>query len=420
MPGNANAGIQVGPGASAPFCESLAFSMKPSDYIARWHDEFTVIRRDLHAHPELGFEEHRTARVVQERLAALGIEHHSGIGKTGIVAVIPGSATGSGRSVGLRADMDALPMQEENDFAHKSRYEGRMHGCGHDGHTTMLLAAAKYLHETKRFDGTAYLIFQPGEEGYAGAKAMIADGLFERFPAGEVYALHNWPGLPPGRIGITPGPAMAAADRIEITIDGKGGHGAHPHAAIDPVLVAGHIITAAQSIVSRNVSPIDTAVVSLCAMHAGHPGAMSVIPSHAKLVGTVRTFRPATQDMIERRLTELVQSIAAAFGASAVLRYERVYPATINHDREAMFAADVAEALVGRENVVRNLDPSMGAEDFSFMLQAKPGAFARLGQGGAEGGCFLHNSTYDFNDAVIPLGAGYLAALAEAAMPLRA
>jgi len=392
--------------------------VKPSDYITRWHDEFTAIRRDLHAHPELGFEEHRTARVVQERLAALGIEHHVGIGKTGIVAVIPGTSTGSGRSVGLRADMDALPMQEENAFAHKSRYDGRMHGCGHDGHTTMLLAAAKYLHETKRFDGTAYLIFQPGEEGYAGARAMIADGLFERFPAEQVYALHNWPGLAPGRIGITPGPAMAAADRIEITIDGKGGHGAHPHAAIDPVLVAGHIITAAQSVVSRSVNPIDTAVVSLCAMHAGHPGAMSVIPAHAKLVGTVRTFRPATQDMIEKRLTELVQSIAAAFGARARLHYERVYPATINHYREAMFAADVAEALIGRDNVVRNLDPSMGAEDFSFMLEAKPGAFARLGQGGAEGGCFLHNSTYDFNDAVIPLGAGYLAALAEAAMPL--
>jgi amidohydrolase len=393
--------------------------MRPTEFIERWHDEFTAIRRDLHAHPELGFEEHRTARVVHEHLAALGIEHYTGIGKTGVVAVIPGSRNENGRAVGLRADMDALPMQEENEFAHKSRYEGRMHGCGHDGHTTMLLAAAKYLHETKRFDGTVYCIFQPGEEGYAGAKAMIADGLFERFPASEVYALHNWPGLAPGRIGITPGPAMAAADRIEITIDGKGGHGAHPHAATDPVLVAGHIITAAQSIVSRNVSPIDTAVVSLCAMHAGHPGAMSVIPSHAKLVGTVRTFRPATQDMIERRLTELVHSIAAAFGARATLNYERVYPATINHDREAMFAADVAESLVGRDNVVRNLDPSMGAEDFSFMLEAKPGAFARLGQGGADGGCFLHNSTYDFNDVVIPLGAGYLAALAEAAMPLR-
>ncbi len=392
--------------------------MKPNEHIKHWLDEFTAIRRDLHAHPELGFEEHRTARIVQERLAQMGIEHHTGIGKTGIVAVIKGRSNESGRSVGLRADMDALPLQEENEFTHKSRYEGRMHACGHDGHTTMLLAAARYLHETRNFDGTAYLIFQPGEEGYAGAKAMIEDGLFVRFPAEQVFALHNWPGLPPGRIGITPGPAMAAADRIEITIDGRGGHGAHPHTVIDPVLVAGHIITAVQSIVSRNVSPIDTAVVSICAMQAGHPGAMSVVPSHAKLVGTVRTFRAPTQDMIEKRLTELVHSIGAAFGAVATLKYERIYPATFNHHREAMFAADVAEAMVGAENVVRNLDPSMGSEDFSFMLQAKPGAFARLGQGGAEGGCFLHNSKYDFNDAVIPLGAGYLAALAETAMPL--
>jgi len=390
----------------------------PVERIREWHADFTSVRRDLHMHPELGFEEHRTAKIVCDRLAALGIEYHSGIGRTGVVAVIRGRTDQSGRSVGLRADMDALPMVEENVFAHKSRYDGRMHGCGHDGHTTMLLAAARYLHETRNFDGTAYLIFQPGEEGYAGAKEMIADGLFERFPAEQVYALHNWPGLPPGRIGITPGPAMAAADRFEITIDGKGGHGAHPHAAIDPVLVAGHIITAAQSIVSRNVSPIDTAVVSICAMQAGNPGAMSVIPSHAKLVGTARTFRKATQDMLERRLGELVPAIAAALGARATLKYERVYPATINHDREATFAADVAEALVGKDNVVRNLDPSMGSEDFSFMLQAKPGAFARLGQGGAEGGCFLHNSTYDFNDDVIPLGAGYLASLAERAMPL--
>jgi hippurate hydrolase len=390
----------------------------PVDHIARWQETFTAVRRDLHQHPELGFEEERTGRVVREALAALGIEHHAGIGRTGIVAVVRGARDTSGASIGLRADMDALPMQEENEFAHRSRYDGRMHGCGHDGHTTMLLAAARYLAETRRFDGTAYLIFQPGEEGYAGAKAMIEDGLFERFPAQQVFALHNWPGLPPGKIGLTPGPAMAAADRIEITIDGRGGHGAHPHVAVDPVLVAGHLITAAQSIVSRNVAPIDTAVVSLCAMQAGNPGAMSVIPSHAKLVGTVRTFRPATQDMIERRLHELVGSIAAAFGAKATLKYERVYPATVNHDGPAAFAMGVAEALVGRDNVVRNLDPSMGSEDFSFMLQAKPGAFARLGQGGAEGGCFLHNSRYDFNDAVIPLGAGYLAALAEKAMPL--
>jgi hippurate hydrolase len=390
----------------------------PVDHIACWQETFTAVRRDLHQHPELGFEEERTGRVVREALAGLGIEHHAGIGRTGIVAVVRGARDTSGASIGLRADMDALPMQEENEFAHRSRYDGRMHGCGHDGHTTMLLAAARYLAETRRFDGTAYLIFQPGEEGYAGAKAMIEDGLFERFPAQQVFALHNWPGLPPGKIGLTPGPAMAAADRIEITIDGRGGHGAHPHVAVDPVLVAGHLITAAQSIVSRNVAPIDTAVVSLCAMQAGNPGAMSVIPSHAKLVGTVRTFRPATQDMIERRLHELVGSIAAAFGAKATLKYERVYPATVNHDGPAAFAMGVAEALVGRDNVVRNLDPSMGSEDFSFMLQAKPGAFARLGQGGAEGGCFLHNSRYDFNDAVIPLGAGYLAALAEKAMPL--
>jgi len=388
------------------------------DHIRAWQDEYTVVRRDLHSHPELGFEEHRTGRVVCDELTRRGIVHHAGIGKTGIVAVIPGRAFASGRTIGLRADMDALPLQEENDFAHKSRYDGRMHGCGHDGHTTMLLAAARYLQETRNFDGVAYLIFQPGEEGYAGAKAMIEDGLFERFPAEQVFALHNWPGLPPGRIGITPGPAMAAADRIEIKIDGRGGHGAHPHASIDPVLVAAHIITAVQSIVSRNVSPIDTAVVSLCAMQAGNPGAMSVIPAHATLVGTVRTFRPATQDMIERRLAELIPSIAAAFGATAKVKYERVYPATINHPREAEFAATVAEALIGRDNVVRNLDPSMGSEDFSFMLQAKPGAFARLGQGGLEGGCFLHNSLYDFNDAVIPLGAGYLAALAETAMPV--
>jgi len=393
--------------------------MSPVEHIQPWHADFIALRRDLHMHPELGFEEHRTARIVCERLTALGIEHHAGIGRTGVVAVVRGRGERSGRAIGLRADMDALPMQEENEFAHKSRHDGRMHGCGHDGHTTMLLAAARYLAETRNFDGTAYLIFQPGEEGYAGAREMIEDGLFERFPAEEVYALHNWPGLPQGRIGLTPGPAMAAADRIEIAIDGRGGHGAHPHAAIDPVLVAGHIITAAQSIVSRNVSPIDTAVVSLCSMQAGNPDAMSVIPAHAKLVGTVRTFRPATQDMVERRLQELVPAIAAAFGATATLKYERVYPATVNHPAQTEFAAAVAEALVGRDNVERNLDPSMGSEDFSFMLLEKPGAYARLGQGGGESGCFLHNSTYDFNDAVIPLGAGYLAALAERAMPLR-
>lgn len=393
-------------------------SASPVQHIASWRDSLIQVRRDLHAHPELGFEEHRTARLVCDYLAAHGIEHHAGVGRTGVVAVIPGRSDRSGRRTGLRADMDALPLQEETGAAWQSRYDGRMHGCGHDGHTTMLLGAARYLNETRAFDGIAHLIFQPGEEGYAGAKAMIDDGLFERFPADRVFALHNWPALPAGKIGITPGPAMAAADRIEIVIDGRGGHGAHPHLAVDPVLVAGHIITAAQAIVSRSVNPLDTAVVSLCAMQAGNPAAMSVIPAHARLVGTVRTFRPATQEMIERRLRELVASIAAAFGASATIEYERVYPATLNHDAEARFAGDVAEAMIGSENVERNLDPSMGAEDFAFMLQAKPGAFARLGQGGAEHGCFLHSSRYDFNDDVIALGAGYLAALAERSMPV--
>jgi hippurate hydrolase len=316
--------------------------------------------------------------------------------------------------------MDCLPIEEANTFEHRSRNPGRMHACGHDGHTTMLLGAARYLAETRNFAGTAYLVFQPAEEGGGGGEMMVREGLFERFPAAEVYALHNWPGLPVGKIAVRPGPMMAAADRITIDIEGKGGHGAHPHQAVDPVLVAGHIITAAQSVVARNVSPVDTAVVSLCAMHAGHPGAMSVIPRTAQLVGTVRTFRASTQDMIERRLAELVPSIAAAFGATAKLTYERVYPATINSAAEARFAASVAEHVVGRDNVVHDLDPSMGSEDFSFMLQRRPGAYARLGQGGTGGApsCFLHDSRYDFNDSVIPIGAGYLAALAERAMPL--
>jgi amidohydrolase len=392
--------------------------MTPVDFLRNEHAELTALRRDLHAHPELGFEEHRTVEVVTRELERLGVEYHAHVGKTGVVAVIPGKGGDSGRAIGLRADMDALPMHEENDFAHASRFKGRMHGCGHDGHTVMLLGTARYLAATRRFDGTAYLIFQPGEEGFAGGKAMIDDGLFERFPADEIYALHNWPGLPPGTIAVRPGPMMAAADRIEIHIEGRGGHGAHPYMAIDPVLVAGHMITAAQSIVSRNVSPLDTAVVSLCAMQAGNLAAMSVIPRDARLVGTVRTFRAQTQDMVERRLNDLVHSIAAAFGAKATLKYERVYPATVNTEREAEFAARVADTLIGPENVIRDLEPSMGSEDFSFMLQRRPGAYARLGQGGAEGGCFLHNSRYDFNDEVIPLGAGYLAALAEHALPL--
>jgi hippurate hydrolase len=392
----------------------------PVSFVLERHDTFTAIRRDLHAHPELGYEEHRTAALVAERLHQWGIEVHAGIGRTGVVGVIRGRHDASGRSVGLRADMDALPIQEENEFGHRSTRPGLMHGCGHDGHTTMLLAAAQYLAATRHFDGSVFLIFQPGEEGFAGAKAMIEDGLFQRFPANEVYALHNWPGLPAGHIGLNPGPMMAAADRVEITISGRGGHAAHPHLSVDPVLIAGHIITAAQSIVARNVAPIDAAVISLCALQAGHPGAFSVIPREARLIGTVRTFQHSIQTMIEQRLADLVQATAQGFGGTATVKYERIYPATINHAPQYDHALHVAEELVGREHVVRHMPPSMGAEDFAFMLQAKPGCYARLGQGTGDGGCFLHNTRYDFNDAVIPLGAGFLAALAERRMPLTA
>jgi len=390
-------------------------------HIAAFHPELTAFRRDLHAHPELGFEEEYTAARVKQALELCRVDEiHTGIGKTGLVAVIRGQSQNSGKMIGLRADMDALPMTEHNSFAWKSGTPGLMHGCGHDGHTAMLVGAARYLAETRHFDGTAVLIFQPGEEGYAGARAMIEDGLFERFPVQSVYGMHNWPAMPPGSIGLNPGPMMAAADRITINITGKGGHGAHPYQTVDPVLVAGHIITAVQSIVSRNVKPVDSAVISLCAMQAGDLSAMSVIPGSATLVGTVRTFTAAVQSLVERRLRELCHAIAQGFGASATVTYERLYPATVNSALEAQFAGDVAQSLVGEARVVRNLEPSMGAEDFSFMLQVKPGAYLRLGQGdeNGPGSCHLHNTSYDFNDAVLPLGSALHAALVEQAMPL--
>jgi len=390
----------------------------PLTAILPHHEGLTELRRDLHANPELGFEEHRTSALVAERLRGYGVDEvHTGIARTGVVGIIRGRGS-SARSIGLRADMDALPIFEENEFAHRSTRSGLMHGCGHDGHTTMLLAAAQYLAAARRFDGTVVLIFQPGEEGFAGAKAMIDEGLFERFPVDEVYAMHNWPALEPGHIGLNPGPMMAAADRVEITVCGKGGHAAHPHRAVDPVVVAAHIITAAQTIVARNVGPLEAAVLSLCSIQAGNPGAFSVIPREAKLVGTVRTFSADAQDLIEERLTELAESTAKALGAEAKVVYERIYPATINHPQQTRFAADTAAQLVGEDHVIRNLEPSMGAEDFAFMLREKPGCYVRLGQGGGAEGCFLHNSRYDFNDAVIPLGAAFFSALAERGMPL--
>ena len=387
--------------------------------IAKFHPELTAFRRDLHAHPELGFEEKYTSARIAEALRSSGVDEvHEGIGKTGIVALIHGQSRSSGSMIGLRADMDALPMTEHNEFTWKSARQGLMHGCGHDGHVTMLMGAARYLAATRQFDGTAALIFQPAEEGLGGARVMIEDGLFDRFPIQSMFAMHNWPQMKPGTVGINDGPMMAAADRITIEINGRGGHGAHAYQTVDVVLVAGHVITAVQGIVSRNVRPLDSAVVSICAVQAGDLGAFSVLPGSATLVGTVRSFDPAVQEMVERRIQEVCNGVAMGFGASANVRYERIYPATINTESEARFAGDVAVSLVGAENVVRDLEPSMGAEDFSFMLQNKPGAYLRIGQGMGAGNSTLHNSRYDFNDDILPLGAALHAGLVEQGMPL--
>ena len=388
--------------------------------IADLHAEITAWRRDIHAHPELQYDVHRTAASVADKLKSFGCDEVvTGIGRTGVVGVIRGGKGAGNRVIGLRADMDALPIEEANDVPYKSTVPGKMHACGHDGHTAMLLGAARYLAETRDFDGTAVLIFQPGEEGFAGARVMIEDGLFDRFPVDSVFAMHNWPGMPAGTVGINRGAMMAAADRITIDVEGKGGHGAHAYLTVDPVVVSAHIITAVQSIVSRNVRPIDAAVVSICAVQAGDLGAMSVVPGKATLVGTVRTFSSRVQEQVERRLAELSSAVAAGFGATAQVKFERIYPATINTAPEALFAGDVAQSLVGAHNVERNMEPSMGAEDFSFMLQKKAGAYLRIGQD-ARGGAFLHNSRYDFNDEILPLGAALHAGLVEQGMPLAA
>ena len=391
----------------------------PIDRIRGYQRELTAVRRDIHAHPELAFNETRTSSLVADKLAGWGIEVHRGLAKTGVVGVIPGKKKASGRGIGLRADMDCLPMHERNTFEHKSQNEGRMHACGHDGHTTMLLGAARYLQETRNFDGTAYVIFQPAEEGGGGGQVMVQEGLFERFPANEVYGLHNWPGLPPGQMAVRPGPVMAATDEIQVTIRGKGGHGAMPHLAVDPVVISAHVITALQTIASRTVSPLDSVVVSICSMATSQVGVFNVIPDHVQLVGTVRTFQQGTRELAERRVREIATKTAEAFGGSAEVSYARGYPATVNSAREAEFAAQVGKRLFGEKNVITEHEPTMGGEDFSYMLQARPGAYVFLGQGGMQGGCMLHNPNYDFNDEVIPLGAGYLAALVEEALPLK-
>lgn len=386
--------------------------------ISVFHDDLTAIRRDIHAHPELGFQEQRTSGIVANALSALGYEVHRDVGKTGVVGVLDGLSNSSGRSIGLRADMDALPIREEGKIPHASTHAGVMHACGHDGHTAVLLGAARYLAETRRFNGRVNVIFQPAEEGLGGAKAMLDDGLFERFPCDAIYGLHNWPGLPPGVIGVNPGPMMAAADHFEIHIEGRGGHGAHAYQTNDPVVIAAQLVSALQTIVSRNVPAPDSAVVTVAAIKAGSLQAMNVIPRDAYLCGTVRTFNPVVQAQVVQRMEEIAQGIAAAFNARIELKYHRLFPATINTPDHARFVAEVATELFGADKVVPNLVPSMGSEDFSFMLQQRPGAYFRLGQGGAESGCVLHSPVFDFNDAVIPAGSAMFCRLVERGMPL--
>jgi amidohydrolase len=383
-----------------------------------FHAELVHIRRDIHANPELGFEEKRTSQLVSDKLAEWGVEVNRGLAKTGVVGVIKGKRD-SGRAIGLRADMDCLPMQEVSDVPHKSKVAGRMHACGHDGHTTMLLGAARYLAQSRNFDGTVNLIFQPAEEGGGGGRVMVEEGLFKKFPVDAVYALHNWPGLPAGKIAVRAGAMMAATDEIKIKVSGRGGHAALPHLAADPVVATAHIITALQTIASRNANPIDALVVSVCSMQTSQVGAFNIIPGHVELVGTVRSFSPEMRELAEKRIPEIATAVAQGLGASAEVEYRRGYPATVNTEKEAAFAARVGEKVFGKGNVVTDGEPTMGGEDFSYMLQAKPGAYVFLGQGGPQGGCYLHNPGYDFNDEVIPLGAGYLAALVEESLPLK-
>ena len=375
-----------------------------------------ALRRDLHAHPELCFEERRTADVVAAKLTEWGIPIHRGLGTTGVVGIV--KAGTSERAIALRADMDALPMQEFNTFAHASQHPGKMHACGHDGHTAMLLGAAHYLAQHRNFDGTVYLVFQPAEEGGGGAREMIKDGLFEQFPVEAVFGMHNWPNMPAGTMAASAGPVMASSNEFKITIRGKGGHAAMPHNAIDPVVVACQMVQAFQTIISRNKKPIDAGVISVTMIHTGE--ATNVIPDHCEIQGTVRTFTIEVLDMIEQRMRDLAQHTSAAFGTTCDFEFVRNYPPTINSAKEADFARKVMASIVGEEKVLAQ-EPTMGAEDFAYMLQAKPGCYSfiangdgthrEMGHGG--GPCMLHNPSYDFNDALLPLGATYWVRLAE-------
>jgi len=396
----------------------MELAMKLVDAFLDWQPDIKRIRRDIHAHPELAFKEHRTADRVAELLTAWGIPIERGLGGTGVVGIIEGSDPSRG-AIGLRADMDALPMQEANTFEHASRHSGTMHACGHDGHTAMLLNAAHYLSEHRDFAGTVYVIFQPAEEGAGGARRMIEDGLFDKFPMQAVFGMHNWPGLGVGQFGVTAGPIMASSNEFVIDIEGKGAHGGMPHLGHDPIMAAVQIAQALQTIISRNRHPLEAGVLSVTQIHAG--SAMNVIPSAAQLKGTVRTFTTETLDLIETRMREIVEHASAAMNCQGQLSFKRNYPPTVNASSETAFCVSVMQDIVGVDNVNAHVVPTMGAEDFAFMLQEVPGCYVWIGNGMGEhrdaghglGPCMLHNGSYDFNDELLPLGATYWVRVAQ-------
>ncbi len=382
--------------------------------IADRHDEMRVWRHLLHQHPELSYEEFWTSNFVAEKLASFGLEVHRGMGKTGVVGILHGTGTSS-RAIGLRADMDALPIQELNEFDHVSQTPGKMHACGHDGHTAMLLGAAQYLAETRNFDGTVYFIFQPAEEGGGGGEAMIRDGLFEKFDVETVWGMHNWPGIDQGRAGVHSGACMAAADMFDMTVTGLGGHAAQPHMTVDPIPCGAAIVQSLQTIVARRVSPVESGVVTVTIFEAG--SAYNVIPNSVRLAGTARSFTPATRQLLADSIRDIGKQTARTYNCSLEFEWMPGYPPTINHVSEAGRAAEVMGGLLGAENVDTEVSPSMGAEDFSYMLEERPGAYIWLGSGPAAADGMLHNARFDFNDEVLALGASYWARLAESELP---
>lgn len=372
-------------------------------------ETYIAIRRDIHAHPELAFRENRTSDIVASVLEKLGLEVHRGLAGTGVIGKL--SRGSSDRAIGLRADMDALPIAEKNEFGHRSQSAGHMHACGHDGHTAMLLAAADMLAKSETFDGTVYFIFQPAEETEGGGRVMVEEGLFEHFPMEAVFGMHNWPGLPAGQIAVHDGPVMASADRFDIVLTGRGAHAAMPHQGRDTILAGSALVQALQSVVSRRLDPLESAVVSITRFHAGD--AYNILPEQVHLAGTIRAFNASTRKQAENEMRKIVDGVAATFGMQSRFDIQHGYPATVNSHAESALCRAVAESVVGRKNVRTDLPPSMGAEDFSFMLLAKPGCYVWLGNGAGEGGCMLHNPRYDFNDEVLPIGAAYWCRLVE-------